>query len=177
VVTAWILSLLLVVVPPGRVPARESEADGRARYAEIAADIAAAVADEAPLFAGQFGRERTAALLVSVALFESGFRVDVDRGVTLGDHGASCTLWQLNLGRGRIDGFSCGELAANRRKAAALALRAMRRSRAACPNLPIEDMLRVYASGSCERGARESAERVRFAQRLFARHPPHQEAK
>lgn len=169
----WLLAIMLLVAPPGRVPARESEADGRARYAVIAEDVAAVASDstELPLFGGKRARERTAALLLSVAYLESGFRLDVDDGRTRGDGGRSCTLWQLNAGRGRVQGFSCGELLANRRRAAKIALWAMRRSAAACPG-PVDLMLRVYASGSCAKGERESADRVHLAQRWFAAHPP-----
>lgn len=167
---AWILVLLLAIAPPGRTPARESAEAGRARYEAIAADIAAVVEDpdEAPLFGGPLGRERTAALLVAVAYMESGLRVDVDTGSRRGDGGRSCTLWQLQRGR-----LGCAPLLADRRLAAREALHAMRLSQGACRG-PIDRMLGAYAAGSCDRGAVASRARVHLAQRIFAAHPPPQ---
>ncbi len=164
----WILTLLLLVSPPWRVPARESEAAGRARYLDIATDIAFVVsdADESPLFGGKLARERTGALVVAVGYMESGWRLDVDNGTTLGDHGRACTSWQLQRSRAE-----CAKLLADRRAAVREALHAMRLSAAACHGL-IQDMLRAYASGRCDAGEEESRTRVQLAQRLFAAHPP-----
>lgn len=167
--SSWLLTLMLLVAPVGRTPAREGAEAGATRYATIAADISAVVEDpaELPVFGGKLGRERTAMLLLAVAYMESGLRVDVDDGRLLGDSGRSCTIFQLSRGR-----TACAPLLADRRLAAREALRAIRRSAAACPGVGIDGMLRVYASGSCNAGATESAARVRLAQRWFAAHPP-----
>lgn len=169
IMQTWLLGILLAIAPPGRVPERETEEAGRARYETIASDIAIVVSDpeEAPLFGGPFGRERTAALMVSVAYMESGLRVDVDDGRTRGDGGNSCGIYQLNRGR-----RECDALVRDRRFATQEALRSMRRSAAACRAFGIDGMLRVYAAGTCLRGAHESEVRVRFARRLFSLHPP-----
>ncbi len=164
--TAWILSLLLLVAPPGLVPSRESAGAGRVRYETIAADISAVVSEEAPLFAGEHGREQTAALLVSVAYYESAFRLDVDTGANRGDGGRSCTLWQMQRGRAE-----CDRLVTNRREAAREAIRLVRRSMLACASHPMLERLAAYASGSCGAGLEASRLRMRKARRLFDSHP------
>ena len=60
-------------------PAHEVD---RARFTEIASDIAAVVYDpeEEPLFSGEDGRAKTALLLASIAAHESTFREDVENG-------------------------------------------------------------------------------------------------
>ncbi len=164
--TPWILSLMLAALPPAR-QAPETEDAARARYEAIAGDIAEVVASEPPLFKGKVGRERTAALLLAVAFHESAWRLEVDTGLSRGDAGRSCTLWQFNLGRGEL----CDELLQDRKKAVRKALDFVRRSQRACRG-PVENMLRVYASGSCERGQTASKTRVETAQRWFAARPP-----
>lgn len=164
--TPWLLSLMLAALPPAR-QAPEPEDLARARYEAIAGDVAEIVAAEPALFRGKFGRQRTAVLLLSVAFHESAWRLEVDTGLSRGDAGRSCTLWQHNEGRGKV----CDELLADRKKAVRLALDKMRRSQRACRG-PVEEMLRVYASGSCQRGLTESRKRVETAQRWFAARPP-----
>ncbi len=164
--TPWILSLMLAAIPPAR-QAPELEDLARARYEAIAADVAEAVEEAPPLFRGKHGRHRTAALLLAVALHESAFRLEVDTGASRGDAGRSCTLWQFNFGKGEL----CDALLADRKLAARKAIELIRRSQKACRG-PVEDMLRVYASGSCKKGERESRVRVETAQRWFAARPP-----
>jgi len=79
----------------------ETEDQARARYATIAADVAAVAADpaEPPVFQGADGRTKTALVLLSVAFWESAFRVDVDSGKCKPpecDNGHAFTLWQLH---------------------------------------------------------------------------------
>jgi len=150
---AWVLSLMVLLQP-------------RAPWLATFHDTAAAVADvvlvEQPLFEGAHGRERTAALLVSVAWFESTFRPDA-----LGDHGQAHGLYQVH---------DHGELA-DAREATRTALALMRQSFRACRALPMEERLAWYAAGGAdgctsEAGRRASRHRVSLGMRLFAKHPP-----
>ncbi len=148
--SAWILSLMLVLQP---------QAPWRATYEATAAAIAATVQREEPLFAGEQGRERTAALLVSLAWFESRFDAHA-----LGDHGRSHGLYQIQ---------EHGELA-DPADATRAALGMLRESFRVCRARPLEERLGWYAAGGpdCSRGLRESRHRVARAMWLFRTHPP-----
>jgi len=130
---AWILSLLTLALPPERIAAmpgwEETPAAREARYSEIATDIAAVVyaPDAVVLYAGPRARAHTAALLVAVAVLESGLAADVDRGPCYRgrdgrgprcDRGRAFGLWQVH------DRAVQGD----RRAAARAALRLMRGS-------------------------------------------------
>jgi hypothetical protein len=164
--TQWILSLLLTIAPPGSTP-RENADDGLTRYVELSGAIADVVANEEPLFGGPLGRERTAATLVATAWMESGFRVDVARGETRGDLGKACSYWQIQAPPVR-----CAEFVKDRRAEVSYALSLMRRSFAATRTLPLDDRLRVFASGRTDSGGESSKARMQAAKRLFARVPP-----
>ncbi|HEV8462117.1 MAG TPA: hypothetical protein VGQ38_15565 [Gaiellaceae bacterium] len=122
------------------------------RYAAIADDLAEVTHDP-----------RTAALLVALAVHESGFRLDVDNATTLGDAGRSCGLWQL----GSVD---CQTT--SRADQARIALARVRRSFRACSANDERFRLAIYASGSCDRGRRESAAVIDSWRRILAAHPP-----
>lgn len=171
--SAWVLSLLLHQLPPERaasapcyVEACETPEERTARYASIAEDIASVAHRAAP---SERAQRRAAALLVGVAILESGLAKDVDMGpcaparVARGgcDNGRARSLWQ-------IQGLSAQP---SRREAAEIALGLMRRSFIACRHLPELERLSVYASGSCASAAGRRASRVRvdFARRLEAR--------
>jgi len=158
---AWILSLLIAVSPPGRVPSRESYDDAIVRYESIATDLEAVVTDAAPLYSGPHGHAQTAALLVAIAAHESGLRRDVDEGETRGGGKDACLL-QL---RNRPDA------ATDRRTCFRVGLRLVRASLAACRTMPERERLAAYASGSCERGRPESRAMLDAAKRLYWSHP------
>jgi hypothetical protein len=133
---AWLLALLLAAVPPGLVPARETEEAARERYASIAEDLAAVTTSRTE-----------ASLLIAVAVHESGLRLDVDQGLTRGG-GRDVCLLQLR---------SPPAAALTDRQACLRAgLRLVRASLAACRAAPERDRLAQYASGSCSAGLRES---------------------
>lgn len=164
---AWLVSLMVSASPPGR-SGRESQHEALTRYESIAGDVMHVVEREPPLFGGAKGRERTAVLMIAVALHESAYRLDVDRGETRGRIG-ECSIWQIvPAERGSCDAWK------DRRLAAGIALERMRRSQRACmkPGVPVEHLLAAYASGSCTRGHKESRIRVETAMRWFARKPP-----
>lgn len=144
--TAAILAWLLAIVPPGRVPERETYEQGLARYASIAEDIAATTHSR-----------RTAALLVAIAVHESALRVDVDDGRTRGDGGRALGLWQLQGVDPNL----------TRAEQAAVALTRVRRSFAACASNDLRYRLAAYASGRCDRGWPESAAIIDLRDRLI----------
>jgi hypothetical protein len=130
-------------------PAREVD---RARYTEIASDLATVVYDpeEAPLFPGADGRARTALLLASIAAHESTFRVDVENGKARGDGGSSWCFMQLNIGSGKTpEGWSGPDLTADRKTCFRAGLHVARESFRMCKGFPTNERLSAYASGQC----------------------------
>ncbi len=104
----WVMTFITMHAPPGRpqfIPeAQESKEEAVTRYESIAADIYEVLQTEKPLFRGQSGKARTATVILSLMLHESGFRKDVDTGVgtqARGDNGRSWCLLQQNVGTGR----------------------------------------------------------------------------
>lgn len=130
---AWILSLLLYAAPPDRLDAMpgwtETPAARAARYQSIAEDVAAVV--YAPgaivLYGGPRARAHTAALLVAVAVLESGLAADVDLGPCYrGRDGRSA---RCDRGRARcILQVHDARAEGNRRECIRIALRLMRGS-------------------------------------------------
>ena len=99
--TTYLFTAMMAWMPVRNQAARELEDDAVARYESIAADIAAVALDpsEPALWDGDDGRVKTALVVLSVAFWESGFRVDVDRGNCKPnecDHGLAYSLWQLH---------------------------------------------------------------------------------
>jgi len=102
----WVVDRMVSWAPPGISyvkEAKESEADGRRRYEDIANDIMMVTYDpaERSIFQGDNGRAMTTALLTSIAFYESAYRKDVDTGIgpkAQGDSGHSWCLMQVKLG-------------------------------------------------------------------------------
>lgn len=178
-IVSWVFAFIMTVAPPG--PWRGEPRDETiARYRQIAEDAVAVAYDPGndPLFGGDDGRARTAALMLSVAYHESGFRRDVDFGVgpnARGDSGQSWCLMQIRVGGGRtIEGWSGRDLVRNRRHCFSSGLGAIRRSFIACRNNSRYELLNAYTSGSCNRGAPQSRDRMTSAFKWVAQHPvPH----
>jgi len=105
-VRKWTVSRMLRWSRPGRSfhpPAKETLEEGTLRYAEIADAVRDVIYDpiERPVFGGRYGRARTMALVLSISLYESGYRKDVDLNIgklARGDGGKSWCLMQLQLG-------------------------------------------------------------------------------
>lgn len=203
-IIAWIVAFIVAKAPPGRpqyIPeARETVEEAEARYESIAHDIAEVVYDksEAPLFKGLDGRVRTAAVVQSIMLHESGFRRDVDRGIgklSRGDGGKSWCSMQIQLGKARPDGHTQqriildpdgtyhfafdgksgigGEdLVRDRKVCIRAGLHLMRKSFTSCTRGPVEHRLSLYASGECDRGNEASARRMTSALRWYREHRP-----
>ena len=195
----WIKSFMIDTAPPGRKiyhkDGQETIDDTLKRYDSIADDLVSVVYDPntKPVFKGPDGRARTISLILSVMLHESGFMKHVDYGLgahARGDEGESWCLMQLHVGDGRTmkwntkedrpvewndpeediaEGYTGPEMVKNRRLCIAEGLKILRISFASCSGLPLEDRLRLYASGSCEKGSKESRNRVGKAIRWFAK--------
>ncbi len=110
----WMVDRMALWAPPGSSSsyvkeAKESEEEGMRRYEDIANDILTVTYDpaESPIFHGNNGRAMTAALVASIAFYESAYRKDVDIGVgprARGDSGRSWCLMQIKLGLPGTDG-------------------------------------------------------------------------
>lgn len=156
-IIAWALAIMVTWAPPGRSrikEAVESPEAGAARYAEIAREAAQVAFDptERPLVVGPRARSHSLAVLLSVALHESGFRRDVDLGLgplARGSGKDSC-LMQIRVGRGTTsEGWSHSDLVTDRRKCFRAGFRLLRQSIGACRNLAPLDWLSAYARGQC----------------------------
>jgi hypothetical protein len=182
---AWILSLMLSVAPPrdssnakwSYIDARETKEDAVARYEEIAQAAADVAFDEnePALFGGSHGRARTAALLISVAFNESGFRRDVDLGIGPKARGSgidSCLMQVRGLHSSlTAEGWTWRELVSDRQKCFRAGLHVIRKSITACSKYPQLDQLAVYTSGKCGSGLLGSRMRVGLALRMYAARP------
>lgn len=104
----YLVTAMATWVPPGAQP--EGEEAARARYAEIASDVASVVSDpsEAPLFDRDEDRHKTGLLVLSIASLESSYFARVDEGHCLPrecDRGLASTMWQVHFERGiALDG-------------------------------------------------------------------------
>lgn len=148
-----ILAALLAFAPPEKRPTfpgyHETSEARLARYDAIAADIEEA--SDGP---------SSAALLVAMAIGETGLALDADRGpcyrggvfTSRCDYGRAATLWQMHAGRYQGEPFTVGDLFTDRRRAAGLALWALRSSLRMCHRLAPEDRLSQYGAGTCQKG-------------------------
>lgn len=98
-IVTWMVSLMISMAVP--LGPSETEAMRQERYRDIAADVTAVVYNphQAPLYAGPFGRAKTAALVLAIMSFESDYRAEVDNGTVRGDNGKSWCLGQVKLGK------------------------------------------------------------------------------
>lgn len=150
---AWILVLMVALQP---------EAPWIATYTGTARAIAEA-AEREPIFDGDDGPERTAALLVALAWFESRFQADA-----IGDASQSFGLYQIS--RVHAPALELVEPI----DATTHALRLLRQSMAICAKRPMVERLGWYAAGGpgCDHAHDKSRHRMQLAQRLLREHPP-----
>lgn len=180
----WVLSLMLKAEPAA------ATSPWRSTYESTAVAIAE-VADAWPLFAGADGVERTAAVLVSVAWFESRFQPDAvgdctdaqGRGVpcvdakgapTPGATPHSFCAFQIGSSNFAALGTTRAEVQGSIRACTLAAAKMMRISFGVCRAEPLERRLDHYAVGGngCQKPRRdEGAHRIRKAQWLYANVP------
>jgi hypothetical protein len=199
VVFAWIFSFIVAVAPPGRKvyypEAQETQQEAEARYMSIAQDVVSVVYAPGmkPLFRGPSGRAQTVSVILSVMFHEGSFMKNVDFGLgkyARGDGGRSWCLMQIKVGNGKtmpwnivhdrpkrwndppeevFNGYTGEELVHDRKLCISEGLKILRLSFGQCSKLPMEDRLRSYASGSCEKGEDASRNRMRQAMNWFAK--------
>ncbi len=124
-------------VPP------QSPAD-EARYQSIAEDFAEA-AEEAPLFEGEQGSERTAVTMAAIASLESYFADDVDRFRRRGDGGRAVGLMQVHL----LPGETCP----TRLDCLRIGRERVRLSMNTCRRMPEHERLSQFTTGHCQTNA------------------------
>jgi len=168
----WLFTYMNTWNPVSRVTrshvpeAKETLEEAESRYMAIASAIVDVAYNEKekPVFSGEYGRGRTASLLASVALFESGYRRDVDFGIGRlgrGDGGRSWCMMQINIGTGTVPDsdpivstWTGKDLVSDRYKCFTAGLHIMRRSMAACASLPLRYKLSAYTTGKCQKEAK-----------------------
>ena len=180
VLASWLLGVMVATAEPGRSrfpkEARETAEDGRARYAAIARAIADVALDpaEPPVFTGDRARERTAALLLSIAFHESGWRRDVDLGLGPEARGGGryYCIMQVAVDRGKkASGFTGPQLVDNRASCVRAALDILQRAQGACRGQGPDAWMRIYTSGRCTRGRKSADARLATARRWITAHP------
>lgn len=184
-ITVWMLSLMTYLTPADRGAAtfrvegwKETTEQREARYSAIASDLYEVLYDPTtvPVYSGPRGRAKTAALMLSIAHFESRFDPDADRGPCHGskrcDSGRSACMMQVHIGNGRTaEGWTKEDLFADRKKCFAASLNIIKGSWRACPELGRDGTLSVYASGKCN-AVGDSRKKVRTASYLLRQWAP-----
>jgi hypothetical protein len=145
---------------------------------EKTAEAIADAANASPVFDGEDGTDRTAALLVSVAWYESRFQVDAAGdcakktavGTCAGGKPRSFGLFQIHESNHAWLGVTREQITADPEVAAAAALKMIHASFVICRARPLEGRLGWYARGGsgCPEESRESKHRVLKARWLFA---------
>lgn len=199
-VVAWLMALMISHSPPDRGAAAgrfvkdavETTEERIERYRGIAEAVAKVSFDEEekPAFGGKNGRYATATLLLGLSWMESGWRKDVDLGLGKEARGGGMDtcLMQIRLGRNETtaEGWTWQDLVQDREKCFRSGLRIVRRSMAACRELPVEYRLSAYAMGTCAvsaymlhlsegrpllDGHKKSAARIAVARKLMGQRP------
>ena len=176
----WAFKALLTIAPPEKlITVRKDETieEMRTRYASIAKDLAEVVDNGKPLFGGKRGRRHTAALLMSIGYFESGFVKSVGSGKVRGDGGRSWCYMQINLGKGKVY-FGTPEMlewtgqdlvGESATKCFKVGLETIRMSMGACRSRAQADWLSAYTSGRCQDNEPKARSRWSFAGTLVQR--------
>jgi len=185
--SAWILALALSASPPERAknpPGWDETVEvRRRRYESIASDLAAVVYDPdvRPLYPGPRGRAQTAALLLAIAVEESGLARDVDLGPCYRgssgtgprcDRGRAFCLLQVHadgIGGRTREGWTGGELFDDRRKCFRAGLSLARSSFGAAAGADPTHRLDAYAGGHSNAAHMAGKKRLDLADALFVR--------
>lgn len=175
--STWIFTVLLSIVPPQKA-VNESEVDMKARYESIATDMAEVIEKSKPIFNGKDAELRTAALLSSIAFYESGLRKDVDEGNARGDSGRSWCLMQINIGNGHVlvgdaemKSWTGKDLVTDRKKCFAAAIEVVRASMKQCSHLKDGSVLGGYTTGKCIANEKTATSRWNLSQQLIKKYP------
>lgn len=177
--TSWIFSVLLSIVPANSYSTmHESENKMKERYASIADDMYAAIHESKPLFNGENAEMKEAALITSIAYFESGFNKNVDSGKIRGDNGNSWCLMQINIGKNKVpvgdaemQQWTGQDLIKDRKKCFKVAIEYLRNSFKACSGYTKSDVLSGYTAGRCIKNESKAAARWNFAGKIISNNP------
>lgn len=144
----------------GLMAALEPAAPWRATF-EKSAEAIARVSESEPLF-DERGEERTAALLVAIAWYESRLKPNAKSR-----NGQWYCLYQIDR-RHLPDPQKALDDAEVCTRAA---VKIIKGSLAKCSARPLDERLAVFMSGSCDRGLADSRYRMFLAQKLVKEHP------
>jgi len=172
---AWVFSAILALAPSNDYTKKfESELEMKSRYQDIADDLVDAIHDSPPIFKGHRADLDTAALLVAIAKFESGFRKDIDNGTVKGDSGRSVCLMQINLGNSKVRvgddemrSWFAKDILLDRKKCFMVAIETIRESMRACKAYKGSDVLSMYTTGSCKKNEKYASHRWNLAKSLI----------
>jgi len=167
---SWVLALMLKAEP------NHEQSPWRDTYASTAAAIARA-ADKHPLPLGDDSAERTAAMLVGVAFYESHFQQDAEgdriklAGGALGRARSVCAM-QIHETNFAAMKVTRGELMGNIQRCVDTGLEMLHISFSVCRGKPLEQRVAHYAGGGngCPTNGEatsKSEHRVRKALELF----------
>jgi hypothetical protein len=145
----------------GPMVALEPRAPWRPTF-EKTAEAIAKVAESEPLFDEPDGDVRTAALLVSVAWYESHLKPDAKSG-----NGRWLCLFQVDK-RHLADPQKA---LSNPEVCTRAAVKILRTSLQKCAKRPKSERLAMFMSGSCDRGVPGSRYRMFLAGKLLREHP------
>jgi len=148
------------------------------RYEKLSKNIATAVLSRDRLFPNDADGTKTAALVLSIAQYESGFDKLVGNGKKRGDGGRSWCYMQMNLGGGAI-GFGPPEMKLWRGvdlvqdpvKCFVAGIETLRISMERCKYYKGAAKLSAYTSGRCQATERGAIHRWEYAWRLVAKYP------
>lgn len=181
--SAWVLSIMLATIPPGKPrwpkEARESSEAGRARYAQIARTIAEVSMDEdeTPIFSGPHARGKTAALLLTISFHESHWARHIDLGLgPLSRRGGGvyhCMMQIAVFKKKTPEGWTAKDLVKDRDKCFRRGLHILQRARRYCMSKKYgpRSMLNLYASGHCDHAHRPVNKRWRTYDAWLAKYP------
>ncbi len=177
--SAWAFSAILALAPSNDYTKKfESETEMKSRYQDIADDLVEAISSSKPIFKGDRAELDTAALLIAIAKFESGFRKDIDNGIVKGDSGRSICLMQINLGNGKVkvgndemQSWYAKDILADRKKCFMVAIEVIRESMKSCKSYKGSDVLSMYTTGTCQANEKFARHRWNLAKNLIKDYP------
>lgn len=172
----WIFVVMTWLVPLGSFKDAEKKEDQEKRFLSIALDVEEVVNKTAPLFTegtDAANRYATAALVVAVMSYESGFFRYVDFGIgekARGPGGGQWCLGQINLGGpharvyfgdAEMKTWTGPDLTKDRKKCVKVMVEALRLSMADCKKKGRKgaDLLGRYVSIECHLGIPEARHR------------------
>jgi hypothetical protein len=179
---AWILSVLHIIAPVKERTVyirNESATEMTARYELLAKQMAKAIQTRDKLFDNDADGVKTAALVLSIAKYESDFDARVARGKLRGDNGRSWCYMQMNIGNNplsygptEIRGWKGADLVQDPTKCFIAGIETLRISMSACKYFKGAGQISAYTSGTCQNGEKGAIYRWGYAQLLLKRHAP-----